>query len=115
MQAYDGAGVSSIKRYSQDSDYRLYESEDGELVMYADHEAEVGKVYDEFHGFAPCGHEWKFTDRRGDEFHECFECTREQYANLITSLRAKVMALESELKQLHEVFAQSIEARSKGL
>ena len=55
------------------------------------------------HGIKPgCGHEWRFTDSRGDEFEECTKCVLELAVNGLTELRQQLAASESQRKALLE-------------
>jgi len=44
------------------------------ISIINEQDKEIVRLGDAMHGIAPCGHEWKFVDRRGDEFEECIKC-----------------------------------------
>ena len=54
---------------------------------------------DRFNGIAPCGHEWKFVDRRGDEFQECLQCECEGLRKRANEVEAVVCELFDDLPE----------------
>ena len=59
--------------------------------------AKMESALDSFNGIAPCGHEWKFTDSRGDEFQECVQCIRD----VAEAKLAELKAANNELRALN--------------
>jgi hypothetical protein len=58
-------------------------------------EAELRQLGDEVNGINPrCGHEWKFTDRKGDEFESCTKCDLGAAEAELVKLRAAMRLLD---------------------
>lgn len=63
---------------------------------------ELRNALDRFNGIAPCGHEWKFVDRRGDEFQECFQCQVEQLGRQVAELQDANKEANARLQRIDD-------------
>lgn len=62
--------------------------------LRSSHQKEIERLtvgLDQMNGINPaCGHEWKFTDARGDEFEECIKCELAEARREIETLKAQL-------------------------